>query len=124
MQVNWIEEYKKEVGPPLEFDQFAENADTQNIWVDGVCIGIIVYTTTMDTISIHVMWVKKEYRNQLKEACRYLANWIKDEQMYNFVEIIADLRVAKWLERYLKLKVKQKIYEVDINKLVSVLEEK
>ena len=44
--------------------------------------------------------------------------------MYNFVEIIADLRVAKWLERYLKLKVKQKIYEVDINKLVSVLEEK
>tara|TARA_R110000824_G_scaffold41668_3_gene123744 strand:+ start:3406 stop:3642 length:237 start_codon:yes stop_codon:yes gene_type:complete len=78
----------------------------------------------MDTISIHVMWVKKEYRNQLKEACRYLANWIKDEQMYNFVEIIADLRVAKWLERYLKLKVKQKIYEVDINKLVSVLEEK
>lgn len=120
---DWIEEYKREVGPPFEFDQFARNASTQNIWVDGVPIGIIVYTTTVDTLSIHIMWIKKEYRNQLRESCRYLANWIKDEG-FKYVEIIADLRVAKWLERHLKLEVKQKIYETDVNNLIDILEEK
>jgi hypothetical protein len=119
---DWIEEYKKEVGPPFEFEQFARTAATQNIWVNGKPIGIVVYTETFDTISIHVMWIKKEYRNQLKESCHYLAKWIKEEG-FNFVEIIADLRVAKWLERHLKLEVKQKIYETDVNTLIDILEE-
>ena len=117
---DWIEEYKKEVGPPLQFEQFARNASTQNIWVDSVLIGIAVYTTLADTLSIHVMWIKKEHRNKFKEACKYLATWIKEEG-FTQVELIADMRVSKLIERHIKLLPKQKIYLTDVDNILEVL---
>jgi hypothetical protein len=119
MQVNWIEEYIKEVGPPADFRAFAKNASSQNIWIDGVAVGIIVYTVLSNTISIHAIWVQKAHRNQFKEACKYLASWIQEEG-FEGIELIADMNVCHWLERYLKLKPKQKIYITDAR---SVLEE-
>ena len=119
MQVYWLDEYIREVGPPLEFRQFAEGASTQNIWIDNVAVGLIVYTVLNDTVSIHAIWVHPQHRNRLKEACRYLATWVKDEG-FKKIELIADMRVCSWLERYLKLTPKQKIYITDAD---SVLEE-
>jgi|TARA_R100000008_G_C3555575_1_gene152974 hypothetical protein len=117
---NWVEEYIQEVGPPLEFKQFAQNATTQNIWVNGMPIGIIVYTTLGNTLSIHTMWIKPKFRNNFKRACRYLATWIKEEG-FTKVELIADMRVCTLIERYLKLQPKQKIYLTDVDNILEVL---
>ena len=77
------------------------------------------YYDLNDTVSIHAIWVHPHHRNKFKQACRYLATWVKDEG-FKKIELIADMRVAHWLERYLKLIPKQKIYITDAD---SVLEE-
>tara|TARA_Y100000593_G_C4290876_1_gene328168 strand:+ start:543 stop:902 length:360 start_codon:yes stop_codon:yes gene_type:complete len=117
---DWIEDYIQEVGPPLEFRQFAQNATSENIWVNGAPIGIFVYTVCGDTISIHTLWIKKKYRGCFKQACRYMVQWIKEEG-YVHVELIADLKVCNLVERVLKIKHKQRIYLTDVNHLMEVL---
>jgi hypothetical protein len=117
---NWIKEYQEEVGPPFEFEQFARNATSENIWVGGKPIGIFVYTNTTEVCSIHIVWIKPQFRNQFKEACRYIATWVKTEG-YKKIELIADIKVTNWIERYLKLKPYQKVYLTDVDNILEVL---
>ena len=117
---DWIDDYIKEVGPPAEFRHFALTTATTNIWVDNKPIGIIVYTITGEVLSVHTMWIKPRFRNNFKEACRYLATWVKEEG-FTKVELIADLKVCNLVERVLKVKPKQRIYLTDVNHLMEVL---
>lgn len=117
---NWIDDYIQEVGPPLEFEHFAKNATSENIFVNGIPIGIFVYTVLGDTISIHIMWIKKKYRGNFREACKYMIKWIKSEG-YTHIELIADLKACNLLERILKVQPKQKIYLTDVNHIMEVL---
>ena len=117
---NWIKEYQEEVGPPFEFEQFARNATSENIWVGGKPIGIFVYTEQEDIMTIHILWIKKNHRHKFRKAAKYIASFAKDAG-YKRVELITDLRVCQLIERYLKLKPVQKIYLEERERILELL---
>ena len=118
---SWIDDYNREAKPCVDVKEFINtNGVTQNIWVDNVPIGIFVYTFCIDTISIHIVWIKPKYRNKIKEAMKYMAEW-SIEEGYREVELIVDTRACPIVERYLKLKPVQKIYLTKIDRILEVL---
>ena len=116
----WIKEYIKEVGPPIEFKQFALTTANELIWLDGKAIGVFIYTISGDVLTVHTMWIKPKYRNNFRKACKYLCKWIKEKDCTK-VEIICDMKATRLVERYLKIKPVQKIYIEDVDNILEVL---
>ena len=118
---SWIDDYLKEVEPNVEMQDFVRNYSvTENIWVDNKHIGIFVYTTNLDIITIHVLWIKQQYRHTFRQASKYILEFAK-QKGYRKIELVSDLRVCQLVERYLKLKPVQKIYLEEVDKILEVL---
>ena len=118
---SWIDEYLTEVEPNVEMQDFVRNYSvTENIWVDNKHIGIFVYTTNLDIITIHVLWIKQQYRHTFRQASKYILEFAK-QKGYRKIELVSDLRVCQLVERYLKLKPVQKIYLEEVDKILEVL---
>ena len=118
---SWIDEYTREAKPCLDVTPFVtQTGISENVWVDNKPIGIFVYTVQEDIMSVHILWIKQNYRHKFRQAAKYIASFAKDEG-YKRIEMITDLRVCQLVERYLKVQPVQKIYLEEVDRILEVL---
>ena len=99
---------------------------TENIWVDNKHIGIFVYTTNLDIITIHVLWIKQKYRHTFRQVSKYILEFAKQKGYKNITakEIFKlSLQNKKWAKEIIDLSAKsvselcanlKAIFDIDI----------